>query len=157
MAGTIKSNVVQLGDSATATQNFVLQTNVNGTATLARGNVGATTQDILTVDSSGKPQFPQLLQSLDSAGYITMPGGLIIQWGQGSLSPNGATYVSTNITLSVAFTTATYQVFATLSTPVSNQTMTVAAANSTLSQIAVYMNSVSSVPNQSFSWLAIGK
>lgn len=53
MAGTLKINAVQLGDSLTATQNFVLQTNVDGTAKLARGNVGATTQDILTVDATG--------------------------------------------------------------------------------------------------------
>lgn len=54
MAGQIKVNQVQLGDSATATQNFVWQTNVDGTTKLARGNVGATTQDILTVDATGK-------------------------------------------------------------------------------------------------------
>jgi hypothetical protein len=53
MAGTIKTNAVQLGDSTTATHNFTLQTNVNGTAKLARGNVGATTQDILTIDAEG--------------------------------------------------------------------------------------------------------
>lgn len=53
MAGIIKTNTVQLGDSATATQNFVLQTNVDGTAKLSRGNVGATTADILTVDATG--------------------------------------------------------------------------------------------------------
>jgi len=59
MAGSLKVNSVQLGDSATATQNFVWQTNVNGTAKLARGNVGATTQDILTVDASGNAVMPQ--------------------------------------------------------------------------------------------------
>ena len=59
MAGQVKVNQVQLGDSVTATQNFVLQTNVDGTAKLARGNVGATTQDILTVDAAGKVAFPQ--------------------------------------------------------------------------------------------------
>ena len=59
MAGQVKVNQVQLGDSATATQNFVWQTNVDGTAKLARGNVGATMQDILTVDAAGKVEFPQ--------------------------------------------------------------------------------------------------
>lgn len=53
MAGTIKTNAVQLGDSTTATQNFTLQSNVDGTAKFARGNTGATTQDILTVDAAG--------------------------------------------------------------------------------------------------------
>lgn len=54
MAGTVKVNTVQLGDSATATQNFTLKTNVDGTAILHRGNNGASTQSILTVDSNGK-------------------------------------------------------------------------------------------------------
>lgn len=53
MAGTIKSNV-QLGDSLTAAQNFVLTAAAaDGTLKLARGNAGATTQDILTVDAAG--------------------------------------------------------------------------------------------------------
>jgi hypothetical protein len=59
MAGQIKVNSVQLGDSVTASQNFVWQTNADGTAKLARGNVGATTQDIMTVDAAGKVSFPQ--------------------------------------------------------------------------------------------------
>lgn len=59
MAGTVKTNAVQLGDSATATQNLTIRTNVDGTFTIARGNVGATTQDILTIDASGKVSMPQ--------------------------------------------------------------------------------------------------
>lgn len=59
MAGTVKVNHVQLGDSTTLTNNFVLQTNANGTAKLSRGEVGATTQDILTIDANGKVAFPQ--------------------------------------------------------------------------------------------------
>lgn len=54
MAGILKANEVQLGDNADATKNFVLRTNVDGTLTLARGNVGATTQDILTVNALGR-------------------------------------------------------------------------------------------------------
>jgi len=57
MAGTLKVNAVQLGDSATASQNFVLQTNVDGSGKLARGNIGATTQDIITFNSAGITQF----------------------------------------------------------------------------------------------------
>lgn len=53
MAGPLKTSAVQLGDSATPSQNFVLRTNVDGTATLARGNLGATTQDILTINADG--------------------------------------------------------------------------------------------------------
>lgn len=59
MAGTIKTDIVQLGDSPTATQNLVIRTNANGTFTVARGNAGATTQDILTIDANGKVLLPQ--------------------------------------------------------------------------------------------------
>lgn len=53
MAGTLTINNIQLGDSSTASQNFVLRTNSDGTATLARGNVGSTSQDILTIGADG--------------------------------------------------------------------------------------------------------
>lgn len=51
----LKSNSVQIGQSATATQNFTLSVpaSPDGTIKLARGNSGATTADILTVDASG--------------------------------------------------------------------------------------------------------
>ncbi|CAB4168684.1 hypothetical protein UFOVP580_13 [uncultured Caudovirales phage] len=59
MAGTNVVNNLQLGDSSIPTRNFVWQTNNDGSAKLARGNVGATTQDILTVDQNGRVAFPQ--------------------------------------------------------------------------------------------------
>ena len=54
MSGLTKTNV-QIGDSSTATQNFVLSVpaSPDGTIKLARGNFGATTQDVLTVASTG--------------------------------------------------------------------------------------------------------
>ena len=57
MAGTLKTNSVTLGDSATDSQNFQLRTNADGTATLARGAAGDL-GDILTVDTSGEVAFP---------------------------------------------------------------------------------------------------
>jgi len=57
MAGNIKTNSVTLGDSATDSQNFQLRTNVDGTATLARGAAG-NLGDVLTVDASGKVSLP---------------------------------------------------------------------------------------------------
>lgn len=74
MAGNIKTNTVQLGDSATATQNFVWQTNVDGTCKLARGNVGATTQDILTVDANGLVTFTQGKQLTATSSVATTSG-----------------------------------------------------------------------------------
>jgi len=51
----LKSNSIQIGQSATATQNFTLSvpSSPDGTIKLARGNSGATTADVLTVDASG--------------------------------------------------------------------------------------------------------
>jgi hypothetical protein len=50
----IKSIRAQLGMSATATQNFTLDAGAaDGTMKLARGNAGATTQDIFSVDAAG--------------------------------------------------------------------------------------------------------
>jgi hypothetical protein len=59
MAGTIKTQNIQLGDSATASQNFVLSVpaSPDGTVKLSRGNVGATTQDVLVVDATGNAQL----------------------------------------------------------------------------------------------------
>jgi hypothetical protein len=51
----LKANSVQIGQSATATQNFTLSvpSSPDGTIKLARGNSGATTADVLSVNASG--------------------------------------------------------------------------------------------------------
>lgn len=60
MSGTLKIDNLSLGDSVTATHNFTLKTNGDGTAVLARGNLGATTQDILTIAADGKVTSEQV-------------------------------------------------------------------------------------------------
>jgi len=57
----IKANAVQVGQSPTATYNFTLAvpSSPDGTIKLARGNSGATTQDVLTVSNIGVVSFPQ--------------------------------------------------------------------------------------------------
>lgn len=56
----IKMIKAQLGLSVTSANNFTLDASAdNGTMKLARGNAGATTQDIMTVDAAGKVAFPQ--------------------------------------------------------------------------------------------------
>lgn len=51
----LKANSVQIGQSATATQNFTLSvpSSPDGTIKLARGNSGATTADVLSINASG--------------------------------------------------------------------------------------------------------
>jgi hypothetical protein len=57
----IKTNAVQIGQSNTATDNFTLAvpSSPDGTIKLARGNSGATTQDVLNVSNTGVVSFPQ--------------------------------------------------------------------------------------------------
>ena len=81
----LKANSVQIGQSATATQNFTLSVpaSPDGTIKLARGNSGATTQDVLTINSSGVVLFPntpaQPMYS-ESAG-TARPGTAVITSG----------------------------------------------------------------------------
>ena len=60
---TIKVVNVQLGQSATAANNFTLAvpSNPNGTVKLSRGNAGATTSDVLSIDASGILTLPTTL------------------------------------------------------------------------------------------------
>jgi len=59
MSGVTKTHV-QLGDSLTATNNFMITAQAaDGTMKIARGNNGATTQDILTVATDGRVSLPQ--------------------------------------------------------------------------------------------------
>jgi len=53
MATIVSGNSIQLGDSGDATENFVLRSNVDGTLTLARGIIGATVTDVLTISENG--------------------------------------------------------------------------------------------------------
>jgi len=61
----IKAIAAQLGLSGDPAKNFTLSVPAapDGTMKLARGNAGATTQDILTVDANGKVAFPQNLMA----------------------------------------------------------------------------------------------
>lgn len=99
----IKTIKAQLGLSNTATQNFTLTAEAaDGTMKLARGNAGATTQDIITVASTGAVDFPQLVKSLGINGYLTLPGGVILQWGTTAV----ASLDAYTITFPTAFPTA---------------------------------------------------
>lgn len=65
---TLKATNVQAGQSATASNNFVLRSPDDGTLRISRGNSGATISDALTIDSTN-----QLLL----AGNSTSPLGAV--------------------------------------------------------------------------------
>jgi len=136
MSGTLISNV-QLGDSVTAANNFVMTAEANdGTMKLARGNQGATTQDVMTIATTGKPDFNQLSRLITgaatSAGHLELPSGLIINWGSVSISTSGAnTWATANATLNKTFPTNLLSATASLrnAAGLSNQMMSVAITN----------------------------
>jgi parallel beta-helix repeat protein len=68
----IKANAVQIGQSNTATQNFTLAvpSSPDGTIKLARGNAGATTQDVMNVSNAGVVSFPQGLGNISNSTAI---------------------------------------------------------------------------------------
>ena len=93
----LKAIKAQLGLSNTPANNFTITAEAdNGTLKLARGNAGATTQDILTVDASGNVLVDGnnlnlfSAKSLASSGYQKLPSGLIVQWGLASFAGGGS-------------------------------------------------------------------
>lgn len=81
----LKTIRTQLGLSVTPANNFTLDASAdNGTLKLARGNAGAPTQDILTVDAAGRPGFPQLANYANDAAASA--GGVPV----GSMYRNGS-------------------------------------------------------------------
>jgi hypothetical protein len=114
----IKTRAHQVGISATATNNFTLQTPAvpDGTMKLARGLPDATTQDILTVLADGRVSFPQgiaqFTQNLVGNGWQKFPSGLIVQWFYALNSNNiGSGWSLTNYP--IAFPSAVLNVLAT--------------------------------------------
>lgn len=63
----IKAIKAQLGLSNTPANNFTITAEAdNGTLKMARGNAGATTQDILTVDANGRVAMPSSIVAFDA-------------------------------------------------------------------------------------------
>jgi len=117
MAGKITAGTIQLGDSSTATQNFVVNTAVDGSMKIARGNAGATTQDVLTVSSGGAVGVPNGISGAVTTTGITFSdattqttSGTASQFGIGQTWQNvtrtsGTTYYNTtNKPIEVAIT-----------------------------------------------------
>ena len=91
---TSASSKQQLGLSVTPANNFTITAEAdNGTMKLARGNAGATTQDIITVDATGKATFPQGIDIGSAFGFrnrLINGDAKIWQRGTSFSVPNGS-------------------------------------------------------------------
>ncbi len=111
MAGKITTNSVVLGDSLTDTQNFVLKTNADGTATLARGALGAL-GTVFGVNGSGALTGATLVAPvLGTATATTMSAATTIGVGNAtpSASGSGITFPATQSPSSDANTLDDYE------------------------------------------------
>jgi hypothetical protein len=157
----IKSISKQLGLSVTPANNFTLDASAdNGTMKLARGNAGATTQDIMTVDASGKVAFPQQGQSLTTPGYIKLPGGLIIQWGVTPQITSGVDSGAPTYTAGafpIPFPNSLFHISGSPVNPqATGQALTCAVDSPTLSQWSFGVSSSIAPAPVTINWLAIG-
>lgn len=77
----LKAIKAQLGLSNTPANNFTITAEAdNGTLKLARGNAGATTQDILTVDAAGVASLPAGRNLLTLATVQNTTSGTVIDF-----------------------------------------------------------------------------
>lgn len=102
----------QLGISVTPANNFVLDASAdNGTMKLARGNAGATTQDILTVGADGKVTATQGFVG-SGAGLTGIPSSLVAL--SGTPTTSGSTIdLSTALPASVKRITVSFSAVST--------------------------------------------
>lgn len=102
----IKANAVQVGQSPTATQNFTLAvpSSPDGTIKLARGNAGATTQDVLNVSNTGVVSFPQGFATSSITANVTgnVTGDVFASNGTSKVLENGTNGTDATFTGSVS-------------------------------------------------------
>lgn len=139
----LKANSVQIGQSATATQNFTLSvpSSPDGTIKLARGNSGETTADVLTVDASGNVTTTLAASSIPNAS-IAAPklngaqGGSAPIYGvrawclfNGTLAGTNVPISSGNISSVTRNSTGDYTVTFASAMPSSNYCVTVGSSS----------------------------
>ena len=126
-SGVVTPNAIQIGNSTTATQNFVFASNGDGTAKISRGNVGATTQDVLTVSSSGLVLIPATPGSIiQMQTFAVDAGGSTINGALTSMSASSKTITprSTNsILLVTCYFYAQSEIYAGVNTVAYSQLM----------------------------------
>lgn len=104
----LKANSIQVGQSATASQNFTITTPTtpDGTLKISRGNAGATTGDVIAVNANGAVGFGST-PAYGSAGQalISQGTGAAPTWGAAGATISDDT--STNASYYPSLETAT--------------------------------------------------
>lgn len=102
----IKSIKQVLGLSGTASENHFWDGSAPNQLSLKRGTPEAPGAELIKA-LNGVLSFPSQGQLLAANGYVKLPGGLIIQWGNGTTSAAGETTVPYAIAFPNVFLGAT--------------------------------------------------
>lgn len=156
---TIKQ-VLGLGPNA---ENHFWDGSVPNQLSLKRGTPDAPGAELIKA-LNGVLSFPNQGQSLTGAGYIKLPGGLIVQWGSAVISTTAAnTWASATQALPTPFPTAALNVVGGLGQgagSLSAQMISVGATiNGTTPLTAVTIlacSGIGALPGIPVQWIAIG-
>ena len=119
--------------------------------------------DAIAIAASGELTFPSMAQSLASNGYVKLPGGLIIQWGQVSVSISAGPTGQTGVTFPVTFPSACQMVSSSVSATNNTAEMSKVSSTPCVDRApSGYTQQVYAVTGNtlnvtiSFNWIAIG-
>lgn len=157
----IKSIKQVLGLSGTASENHFWDGSVPNQLSLKRGTPDAPGAELIKA-LNGALSFPNQGQSLTSNGYVKLPGGLIVQWGNTQNNNGGGTGL-TSVDFPVPFTNACLFVSTAANTiPAAYNSYITSATGGSLSvngfNCVSYVASTGAPTTDpaSFSWIAIG-
>lgn len=139
----------QVGQHTTAGQNHFLDGSIADQMTLKRGTVDAPGAEILKV-LEGVLSFPNQGQLLAPNGYVKLPGGLIIQWGNGTAVGGGIAQAP----FPTPFPNSCLQMAA--NSISSNIVMAVSTFDATEYTIYANLGSTGAGTDTSFRWIAVG-
>lgn len=142
----IKSIKQVLGLSGTASENHFWDGSVPNQLSLKRGTPDAPGVELIKA-LNGALSFPNQGQSLAANGYVKLPGGLIIQWGTGSIAVDGN---GQSITYPIPFPNGVLSLHAQSLAGASVITMSVQIVD------VRYFNIWAGVGTPGFTWIAIG-
>lgn len=92
----------KIGIALDATKNFIFDASAQDGALKLLRESG---QVVMTVSAAGEVDFPQMIRSLTGNGYVKLPSGLIIQWGNSVINTS-----DTTITFPISFANGCFAV-----------------------------------------------
>lgn len=142
--------------SGTASTGAFTTVNASGTITgVTFSGSGASLTSLpagqLTGDIAAARLTSVFASSQASAGYQTLPTGLILQWGSNAVGSNSVT----NVTLPLAFPNTFFQAFASVDDSDTNNDFRVGAGITSLSQIQLVNGEAAG--SRTIRWFAIGR